>query len=131
MGAMAVERKEAGTIFRFLLVGGSFSLGYAITTAGLINLAAAPPLLTSVLVYLLCIPLAFLAQRNFAFRTETRGLWAFAGYAGTQVFSLIFVSSLTSRHVSNDFVLDAVLYLVTAGAAAAVSYLICRYIIFR
>lgn len=116
---------------RFVLVGGSFSLGFALVTAALIRWAAAPPLLTSIVVYLLCIPAAFWAQKRFAFRAETGGGRAMGIYAATQVASLAVVSTVSSRFVSQDFMRDTALYLVTAGAAAVVSYLICRFVIFR
>jgi len=120
-----------GAFFRFLLVGGSFSLGYALIMAALIRFAGAPPLATSIVIYLICIPLAFLAQKRLAFRADTTGRGAVWIYGGTQVVSLAFVSLITSRFVTRDFVLDTILYLVTAGVAAVISFLICRYIIFR
>ena len=116
---------------RFLVVGGSFSLGYALVTAGLINFANAPALLTSVIVYLLCIPLAFLAQKNFTFRDDQSGKSAMLIYGATQLGSLAVVSAITSRFVTKNFVIDTGLFLVTAGTAAVISYLICRYVIFR
>ena len=116
---------------RFAMVGGSFSLGYAIITAGLIRFAAAPPLPTSIIVYLVCIPLAFYAQKKFAFRAQGAGRNAMLIYAGTQVASLAVVSTITSRFVTRNFLLDTGLFLVTAGTAAVVSYLICRFVIFK
>lgn len=116
---------------RFLAVGGSFSLGYAILTAGLIRFADAPPLPTSVIIYLLCIPAAFWAQKKIAFRADQTGKSAILIYASTQVASLAVVSTITSRFVTKVFVIDTMIFLVTAGTAAVISYLICRYIIFR
>lgn len=117
--------------FRFLAVGGSFSLGYAIVTAALIRLAYAPPLITSVIVYLLCIPLAFWAQKKIAFRADQTGRSAMFIYAATQVASLSVVSTITSRFVTRVFIMDTLIFLVTAGAAAVVSYMICRFIVFK
>ncbi|PJI86058.1 putative flippase GtrA [Yoonia maricola] len=116
---------------RFLAVGGSFSLGYALVTAALISFANAPPLPTSVIVYLLCIPAAFLAQRKFAFRGHQSGRAGFLIYGVTQLGSLVMVSTITSRLVTRNFMIDTGLFLVIAGTAAVVSYLICRYVIFR
>ncbi|WP_019954403.1 GtrA family protein [Yoonia vestfoldensis] len=116
---------------RFVLVGGSFSLGYALITAGLIRFAAAPPLPTSVVVYLLCIPAAFWAQRRIAFRADQQARGAVWIYTATQIGSLAVVSVITTRYVTKVFWLDTLLFLVTAGAAAVASFLICRYIIFR
>ena len=116
---------------RFLAVGGSFSLGSAVITSALIRFASAPSLPTSVMVYLICIPLAFLAQKKFAFRANQTGKSAMLIYAGTQIASLAVVSTITSRFVTRHFLTDTLIFLVTAGAAAVISYLICRFIIFR
>lgn len=116
---------------RFAFVGGSFALGYAVLTAALIRFAQAPPLITSIIVYLICIPLAFLAQKRFAFRASDTGRAAIFGYAATQVASLTVVSGITSRFVTRNFLIDTGLFVVTAGSAAVASYLICRFIIFR
>lgn len=126
------DRKDHLLAFiRFAMVGGGFSLGYAIATAALIRFADAPPLATSIILYLICIPLAFYAQKRFAFRADdTRGS-AMLIYAGTQVASLAVVSTVTSQFVTKNFLFDTALFAVTAGTAAVASYLICRFIIFR
>lgn len=123
--------QQLQTFLRFLIVGGSFSLGYAVVTAALIRFAQAPPLPTSVIVYLICIPLAFWAQKKIAFRADQTGRSAMLIYGATQVASLAIVSTVTSRFVTRNFFFDTALFLVTAGIAAVASYLICRYIIFR
>lgn len=116
---------------RFVLVGGSFSLGYALITAALIRFAAAPPLPTSICVYLLCIPAAFWAQRTIAFQAQGQAKGAILIYAATQIGALALVSGITTRFVSQVFWKDTLLFLFTAGTAAVASFLICRYIIFR
>jgi putative flippase GtrA len=116
---------------RFLLVGASFSLGYAVITAGLIRFATAPPLPTSVVVYLLCIPAAFWAQRDIAFRAKRQAKGAIWIYSATQICSLAVVSAITTRFVTRVFWQDILLFLTTAGVAAVASFLICRYIVFR
>ena len=116
---------------RFVLVGGSFSLGYAVVTAGLIRFAAAPPLPTSVAVYLLCIPAAFWAQRHIAFRADRQAKGALWIYTATQTGSLAVISAITTRFVTRVFWADTLLFVATAGVAAVASFLICRYILFR
>ena len=116
---------------RFVLVGGCFSLGYAVVTAGLIRFAAAPPLPTSVVVYLLCIPAAFWAQRHIAFRADQQAKGALWIYAATQIGSLVVISAITTRFVTRVFWADTLLFVATAGVAAVASFLICRYILFR
>lgn len=116
---------------RFVLVGGCFSLGYAVVTAGLIRFAAAPPLPTSVVVYLLCIPAAFWAQRHIAFRADRQAKGALWIYTATQTGSLAVISAITTRFVTRVFWADTLLFVATAGIAAVASFLICRYILFR
>jgi len=118
-------------LLRFVVVGGSFSLGYALLTAALISFGDTPPLPTSVIVYLICIPLAYLAQRQFAFGGATGGRYGPIIYAATQIVSLAVVSTLANRFVTASFWLNTGLYLVIAGLAAVASYLICRFVIFR
>ena len=120
-----------GAFLRFAVVGGSFSLGYAVLVAGLIRFADAPPLITSITIYLICIPLAFFAQKKFAFRSNQTGRFAMFVYATTQIASLAVVSTITSRFVTKNFLFDTGLFLITAGSAAVASYLICRFIIFN
>lgn len=122
---------EASAFTRFLLVGGTFSLIYSLTTSALIGFAGTPPFVTSVLVYLMCIPPAFLAQRSFAFRVEKTRPAAFAIYAATQIASLSAVSLVTTRFVTGIFAFDTALFLVTAGCAAVLSYLVGRFVAFR
>ena len=119
------------SFLRFLAVGGSFSLGYSVMTAALIRFAGAPPFATSVIVYLLCIPAAFWAQKKIAFRADQTGCAAMLIYAATQVASLAIVSTVTTRLLTMNFLIDTLILLVTAGSAAVISYLICRFIIFR
>lgn len=115
---------------RFVGVGGSFSIGYAMTVAALVRFTAAPPLITSITIYMACIPLAFLAQKKFAFRVGKTARRAILIYAATQIACLILVSLITSRFVRGVFLFDAVLFLITAGSTALLSYLICRFLVF-
>ena len=119
------------TFVRFLFVGGSFSLIYSVTTALLINFAGAPPFLTSVILYLICIPLAFWAQRNFAFRSPEIRENAFVIYAATQVAGFMSVSFITTKFITYQPVWDTAILIGTVGLTAVVSFLIGKFAIFR
>ena len=130
-------RQDAATLARlgrFLAVGGSFSLGYALATAWLVGPLGLPAFATSVALYAACIPAAFLAQRLVTFagrdsaRPPARGL---ALYAATQLTSLALVAAVTTRFVTGQVLLDTALFLATAGTAAVASYFICDRVIFR
>ncbi|OYU40075.1 MAG: hypothetical protein CFE33_05785 [Pseudorhodobacter sp. PARRP1] len=118
------------SFLRFLLVGGSFSLIYSFATAGLIRFAQTPAFATSVAVYVLCIPLAFLSHKHFAFGAETTHRSAFLLYTLTQIASLSAVSFVTTRLVSHQFWPDVGLFLLTSAVAAVASFVINRFVIF-
>ena len=128
---MTGASNHAAAFVRFLAVGGSFALIYALLTTSLVNFAQTPPLATSVVIYAVCIPAAFLAQSRFAFPDAPKTRWALLIYAAMQVTCLSFVSAVTTRFVSYDFWVDLLLFLATSGLAAVASYLICRFFIFR
>lgn len=131
MTARDTPREEALAFLRFLAVGGAFALGYALAVSALVNGAGAPPWGTSVTVWILCVPLAFLAQKRITFRVERPRRAAFAIYAATQVASLALVSTVTTRLVTGSFLPDALVFLATAGTAAALSFAVSRLLAFR
>lgn len=123
-------RPEYGRFLRFLIVGGSFSAIFSVTTAALIWLANTPPFWTSVVVYLVCVPLAFCAQKRFAFEVSQTRKSAFWLYFATQLSSLALVSGVATRFVTKVFWFDTGLLLITSALAAVLSYLIGRFITF-
>jgi putative flippase GtrA len=116
---------------RFLLVGGSFALGYSLVMALLVGPVGLPAFATSVVLYVLCIPAAFLAQRKLTFARQEARRGGFLVYAGMQVASLALVASVTTRFVTQVFVVDTLLFLATAGAAALLSYFVSDRLAFR
>ncbi|MEO1551024.1 MAG: hypothetical protein AAFR93_11430 [Pseudomonadota bacterium] len=117
-------------LLRFVGVGAGFSLGYAALTSALVA-QGAPAFWTSVLVYAACIPLAFWAQKAFAFRSTGLRRGAMGIYAATQVASLAAVSAVTTSFVTQTWWLDTVLFAATAGAAALVSFAIGLFVTFK
>lgn len=129
---LTVEAKtEAGTLLRFLAVGGGFSLFYAVASAVLINATGIAPLIISVVLYALCIPLAYLAQKYLAFRAKTLRDHAFWMYLGTQLASIALVSAITTRFVTYNIVTDTVIMGATVALAALGSFAIGRLLVFR
>jgi putative flippase GtrA len=120
-----------GPFGRFLIVGGSVSLSYAVITAGLINFAGTQPFAPSVIVYLFCIPIAFWLQKRFAFAVKKTRKSAFLIYAATQIGSLAVVSAVTTAFIFHDFIKDTALMLITAGCAAVISFLIAKFVAFK
>lgn len=120
----AIRPRGLGKPIRFLIVGGAFSLGYSVATALLVGPAGLPAFATSVVLYVICIPAAFLAQRRLTFADQQARRGAFLIYAGMQVACLVAVASITTRFVTGVFLLDTALFLATAGAAAVLSYVV-------
>lgn len=116
---------------RFAAVGGSFSLGYALLTAFLVGPLSAPPFVTSVVLYALCIPLAYLAQKHFTFGAAHSHGGSFAIYAATQVASLAVIATITTRFVSGVYWMDTGVFLATAALAAVASFGINRSFAFK
>ena len=128
---MIGQKHMLHSFFRFAAVGVSFSLIYAVVTSALISVMQAPAFLTSVAVYLICIPLAFVAQRRFAFDRAQPMRGGVLVYGAVQIVALVAVSFVSSRFVQGVWAFDTVLYFVTAGAAAVVSFAISRFVIFK
>jgi len=123
--------ERALEVFRFLVVGGSFSLLYAVVTAASIRFLNTPPFVTSVIVYLGCIPMAYYAQKRFAFRAKNTDRSAIWIYSAVQLTNMVIVSTVNSQLTTRNFVYDTVIFLLAAGATAVASFLICRHIIFK
>lgn len=128
---MTTELSERQKLVRFMMVGGGFSLLYAMTTSVLINFAGAPPFWTSVIIYALCIPAAFLVQKTFTFNATDLRAGALLYYTATQVVGIAFVSVVTTRFVTYNWWLDTGLLGVTAGLAAILNFVVGRYFTFR
>ena len=56
-------------LFRFGLAGGLSTLLYGVCAWCLVYLIALPPVVASIIAYLLAIPVSFILQRQFAFRS--------------------------------------------------------------
>ena len=124
------DRPQA-RLLRFLLVGGGFSLLYALSSAVLVGRVGTAPFATSVLLYALCIPAAFAVQKRFTFRVARTRPSGFFIYAGTQVACLAMVAAVTTRFVTYEVVLDTAIFLATAALAALLSFAVSNLLAFR
>ena len=122
---------DTAALVRFILVGGSFSLFYAVASAALINYAGTDPFWTSVLLFAACIPFAFLAQQHVAFRAKTLRRGAFAIYTATQVSGIAIVSFITTRFVTYDIFWDTVVMGITVALTTVLNFLIGRFVTFK
>ncbi len=123
-------KSEARSLLLFLMVGGGFSVFYAVTSASLINFARTPPFWTSVLLFAACIPPAFLAQQHIAFKAKRLRKNAFWIYAATQICCIAVVSIVTTRFVTYDFFWDTTIMGATVGTNAILGFIIGRFVTF-
>jgi putative flippase GtrA len=131
MKNIAMIQIEAGSLLRFLMVGGSFSLFYAVVSAALINFAGTPPFWTSIIVFTACIMPAFFAQQHISFRVKKVRKNAFWIYAGTQFSGIALIAIFTTRFVTHIFLWDTIIMGITVGINAILSFLIGRYVTFN
>lgn len=122
---------ERWTLFRFLLVGGLSSLSYSLLFALIINLTDWPVFLSSVILFCLFIPTTFQVHKRFTFLSRRIATTAFPSYAVMQLCCFSAVSAVSANLVTNIYLLDTALYLVTVGISAMLTFLIGKYVIFR
>lgn len=127
---MTIARHSQNTLLRFLVVGGWLAALYA-TLAGLAtSQLPLPKALSSAMVWVLCIPIGFRAHRRFTFtarKPHRHGLWL---YAATQGLGIGIAASVSYLLATGSFRHDVFVHLLASALAAAVSYLISRWIVF-
>lgn len=126
-----MSHSETGKLLRFLAIGGGFSLFYAAASTTLINRFDAPPLATSIGLYLICIPAAFWMQKRYAFRAARLRRGALGYYAATQVAAITLVSVLTIRLITHNWWLDLLVFGLIVGLTAVVNFIVGRFFTFQ
>ncbi len=122
---------EARRLLRFLAVGGGFAVGYGAATAVLTGPVGLPVYATSVVLYALCIPAAFLMQMRVTFGLKRTWAAGFPVYAAVQILSLALVTAVTTRFVTGHVLPDTLIFLSSAGAAAVLSFFVSQRFAFR
>lgn len=122
--------RPPNTALRFLAVGGSVALLYAILAAIATSLLPLPRAVSSGALWVLCIPVAFGLQRRFTFtarKPHRHGLWL---YAATQGLGIGIAASVSYLLATGNFRHDVFVHLLASALVAVVSYLISRWIVF-
>lgn len=122
----ATSRQDAFVFWRFLIVGFSFTLLYSVLSSALAVLAGASPPIAGAIGYLLCIPLAYLSQRNIAFRTNSRHRLAFPRYVALQAPLLLLGSGLSWVAIGVLRLPEALGFFAVGVAVALVSFVAQR-----
>lgn len=124
-------REDITRFLRFGLVGGGFAGLYAVMTAVLVGPFGWPAFVTSVVLYALCIPAAYLVQMRVTFGQRRAKAAGFAIYGATQLVCLAMVTAISTRFVTRDVIWDTGIFLASALAAALLSYLVSSRLAFR
>jgi putative flippase GtrA len=127
---MTRENPRDLSFLRYLIVGGGFSALYATLAALATSQLPLPKALSSVMVWIVCIPIVFWCHRRFTFpsrRPHRFGLWV---YTATQVIGLAIVATASGLLAQGAFWPDLIVHLLATGVAAVASYLITRSVIF-
>jgi putative flippase GtrA len=116
---------------RFLLVGGSSSLLYALISAAVLRWTGWPAFGTGLFVFCLFVPVTFRAHSRITFRAGSLRRGAFLRYAALQLGCFAAVSVLTTTLVTGVYLIDAGVYLVTVAASAVLTFVVGRIAVFR
>jgi putative flippase GtrA len=119
-----------GTLIRFLIVGGGMALVFSVLAALATAHLPVPDPVASAGAWVLCIPLGYLGHRRFTFpasKPHRHALWL---YTATQALSIGIVAALSHLFARGVFGPDLALHLVASALAAAVSFVINRWVVF-
>ena len=90
--------KMFGELVRFGIVGGSSAVAYAISLLVLVDALELGSILSSALAYLIALPVSFLGQKYFTFRSSgpvRRELPAYLALQGVNLFAAMLVTYVT------------------------------------
>ncbi|MFY0693373.1 MAG: hypothetical protein JXR14_15785 [Paracoccaceae bacterium] len=121
----------SGTFIRFVLVGGFSSLAYSLLISAIVTFTDLPAFVSSVVLFAAFIPVTFRAHKVITFSAPALSKIAFFRYALLQVTCFSVISFICSRHLTDAYVLDAILYFGAVATSAVLSFLVGRYFIFR
>ncbi len=119
------------SFLRFLIVGGGFSVGYSAIAALLVGRLGLPAYWTSLILYVFCVPLAYLAHKHFSFGAGSAKKGGLVRYVGLQIASFAFTAAISTRLVTGVYLVDMGIYFCTVGIAAGLTFLIANAFIFN
>jgi putative flippase GtrA len=105
---------------RFSLVGASVACIYVAAASSFRSLMALPEWWASILACLLCIPVAYMAQRRIAFRSNRAHATALPRYVATQALNLV-VAAAASGALGRIGYLPPLVVFSLAGAVAVIA----------
>jgi len=118
------------TLVRFLLVGASIAVLYAVLAALATTHLPWPMAVSAGVIWIACIPLGYWCQRRFTFTDSAPRPFALGLYALTQVLGICIGSGAAYLFATGRFGSDIFVHLGASGLAAILSYIINRNVTF-
>lgn len=118
------------TFLRFVAVGVTIAILYAVLAALATTHLPWPKALSAGVIWTAFIPLGYWCQRRFTFTSSTPRPFALAIYALTQVLGIGIGSGASYLFATGRFGTDIFVHFGASGVAAVVSYLINRNLTF-
>lgn len=119
------------TFLRFLLVGVTIAVLYAVLAALATTHLPWPKAVSAGVIWIAFIPLGYWCQRRFTFADSTPRPFALGLYAITQGLGICIGAGAAYLFATGRFGPDLFVHLAASGLAAVVSYLINRNVTFR
>lgn len=117
-------------LLRFLAVGGSAAGLYVVMSTGLVELLQWRPWAASLLSYGISIPTAYIAQKRFTFASSCGHIVALPRYVALQIVGMIIAAAVAEALSSLSFLTPPLVFLLTVGAVAGITYLVMSRWIF-
>lgn len=118
------------TFLRFLVVGGSLALVYALLAAFATSQLPWPKAVSAGAAWIACIPLGFWCHRRFTFTGSAPPPFALGLYALTQVIGIGIGAGTSFLFATGRFWPDLLVHLCASALAAVASYVINRKLTF-
>lgn len=119
------------TLFRFIVVGATIAVLYAVLAALATTHLPWPKAASAAVIWIGFIPLGYWCQRRFTFVDSTPRPFALGLYAFTQVLGICIGAASAYLFAKGRFGSDVFVHLGASVIAAVVSYLINRNLTFR
>jgi putative flippase GtrA len=122
----ATSPQQRYVLVRFLAIGASFALLYSTLSSALAIGFHVAPALASALAYAACVPPAYLAQRNLAFRADAPHRRAFPRYVMLQAPLLLLGAALSWLLIDRLSWPEALSFFLIGPSVAMVSFVAQR-----
>lgn len=114
------------TFVRFLVVGCTLAVVYAILAALATSQLPWPKAVSAAVAWVICIPLGFWSHRHFSFPGSGQHRFALGLYAGTQLLGIGIGAGTSFLFARGEFWPDLIVHLCASALAAVASFVLNR-----